>query len=717
MLRNRLAGAATVGAAVLAAVLTVAPAANAATVPSGSPRWFIGHVEQVRNAGSDTTFFVMQKLSDYYNQAALYGCNLQADNATCNTSGDIPTTNTSDNYDRVELTEGIDAVGSGAGMNQLCGLSAVPTGWNVDFARSSKAPTGCTDLVGMGFAKDGVPAVDFPGVNPSTWGTASAFSGVNSGNIGPVAAGWEPGNPTNGTANSGVPFVNLTKTDSGGGSNSVAYRIYCATDSSRITDWGQLTNLSQTAQITSVNVTDGSPTATVSSGGFGSAAANDVVWDGIAGGNSNIPLGQNYVQSVSGNTLTLAYPYEDGSFDGAAATDVLTFRQPVGSGTSIGLPINVIGVNPSSGTNSTFTTFVTGTSSTACNSNINTQGSVQINGVSQSVSVVSGSPTMTISSGTFPGTIVPGMVISAVGVNNGPPPTTVVSNNGTTLTMSENASASKGPEAAGFTSGHIALENNAAQIGDFLSSDYPGNFPNQAVGLATSLYYMSNGVYTTSKFSRSVQIGALNGSGQCVGGPPSGCQNYSAILVAEESRQPGVSDQYVATSSNDILEGTYPTARILYNVYRTGTLRASTAGVLDWICQTNGDSTGINKGKDLSTGQNYDSEITNAINTQFGFFRLTDKSTAPNNVCNLIVPYGATGTDVTWSGPTLTSTSAHFSTGTNKAHIGDSVWSGTNTSGTLLGHVTSFTDTTITLDSTPGTTPSQVTVTIHDPNS
>jgi hypothetical protein len=81
------------------------------------------------------------------------------------------------------------------------------------------------------------------------------------------------------------------------------------------------------------------------------------------------------------------------------------------------------------------------------------------------------------------------------------------------------------------------------------------------------------------------------------------------------------------------MENTYPTARTLYNIYRTSTVRGSTADYLDWICDAN---TNFTKGTDLYTGKNYDTEITTAINTTYGFIRLSDTTAAPNNSCQMI---------------------------------------------------------------------------------
>ena len=105
-----------------------------------------------------------------------------------------------------------------------------------------------------GYAKDGVAAVDFPtstrryGVPPAPASTPV----VNGGTIGPVADGWLPGDPTSGPYN-GTAFTNLSNVDNGGGANSTAYRIWCASGSTRITDWGQLTNLGPKLEVVDVD--------------------------------------------------------------------------------------------------------------------------------------------------------------------------------------------------------------------------------------------------------------------------------------------------------------------------------------------------------------------------------------------------------------------------------------------------------------------------------
>lgn len=524
--RGRWGAAASLGVAAITLAMTMgAQAASALTTPSGTPHWFIGHPQSIRDAGSDTTFFMMQRLSDLYMQAGLFGCVLDSSVSPNNSACKVPpadtnaTTDTVDNYDHVEVMTGLGHIGSGAGQAQLCGTETAPL--PTDFARSSKPPgTTCNDMVGLGYAKDGVPLVIFSGEEGpgSATGSTSPWAGKV---VGPVAAGWLPGDSvacdlgaggsssnTRNTINgcSGVPFNDFSNNDNGGGASSTAFRIYCATGGTRITDWGQLTNIG------------------------------------------------------SGST-------------------------PVGSGTSIGVPIQVAAVNSASGTVSTFNKFVdSGTG--LCGTDTNVNHSTLVCGGAQ------------------------------------------------------------------------ALENNAAQFGDCAAVDFGSGdvtrSADQAAEIASTMYFMSLGVYTSNTHARTVTLSdgtkaaAIAGvAGSSTGGTENG---------VAPSKAPGGS----------ILTNTYPTARTLYNIYRTGSLRASVADFLDWICDSNNLYT---KAIDLNTGLNYNSEITNAIQTTFGFIRLNSLTAAPNNSCVVIVPDPSTtdGSDTSGS-PTLTSAAAGFN-----VHVGDSV--------------------------------------------
>ena len=485
---RRLALAGTTGVAALIATLGVGVGtATAAPTdpPQGvAPSFNNGVVNAIRSSGSDTTFFMMQKIGDLYTSAGLYGCILNAGTlgeslynsaftssgnaeSYCVSGGNIDTTDTADNWNRTEVYTGVDDVGSTAGQQQLCGNSVLHSPLTVDFARSSKpAGTYCTGLASTGYAKDAVPAVDFPAVNPSTFGTVASTSpyfSVNGGNIGPVAAGWIPGDPLAGPY-TGTPLTKLYNNDNGGAAGATAYRLYCATDSTRITDWGNLTNLSA---------------------------------------------------SGPGN-------------GGVAKT--------VGNGAPIGIPIRIMGVNPASGTEATFTSFINGTAPTTCGT---TNGNAA----------------------------------------NDPNPATAPTPNAI----------------------HVSLENNTSQTGDFAVSDFPGDVASQAVEVASTIYYASNGVLNTVPYSGSVTVG-------------------TKTITASKVQLNGVTP-----NTGTILGNTYPTARTLWNIYDTNTVRASTGGFLNWICDSN---TAILKQKDNSTGANFDTELGSIIGS-FGFIRLTDTSSVP----------------------------------------------------------------------------------------
>ena len=83
--RRRLAAATTIGAAALMATMSMSGVASAAAPadPAGGatpvyPSFYNGNVEGIRDSGSDTTFFMMQKLGDLYTGAGLYGCVLNS---------------------------------------------------------------------------------------------------------------------------------------------------------------------------------------------------------------------------------------------------------------------------------------------------------------------------------------------------------------------------------------------------------------------------------------------------------------------------------------------------------------------------------------------------------------------------------------------------------------------------------------------------------------
>ena len=575
---RRAAIAGTIGAASLMAAMGVSSgiAGAAPTDPAGgatpvAPSFNNGVVNQIRGTGSDTTFYMMQQISDLYTSAGLYGCSLNSGagqtlynsnftsstaNASyyCKANANVSTTDTADNWNRTEVAQGVDNVGSGAGQNQLCGSTVAASPLPVDFSRSSKpiaqapATPPCSDLVETGYAKDSVPVVEFQ-INPAslygTVTTSGVYSNVNGGSIGDVAQGWLPGDPVGGPY-TGTPFSNIANNDNSttpASPTSTAYRLWCQaslgnTANSRISDWGQLTNLGPNMQVsnavldpTTPNVVVNLPDAALAPKLSAGIVAGDPVTDLTNPG--NIPAGTT-VLSTSGDSITLS-----ANPTAAAANDtlqVVTTAQPVGFGNPIGLQVRIMGVNTASGTEATWASYAnSGASAGGCASNTNTNAA------------------------------------------SGPNPTTATGDN---------------------AGQHIALENNSSQITDYAAADWPGDFAAQAVEAASTLYFISNGIYSTNTYSAGGQI---NGT------------VYSTTKISVNGLSP---------TTPRVLANTFATSRTLFNIYRTGTVRASTAGFLNWICDSN---TAIAKQKDNNTGKNFDAELTTIIGS-FGFIRLTDTS-------------------------------------------------------------------------------------------
>ncbi len=489
--------------------------------------------------GSDTTLYVMQAISDLYNQAGIapFSCTItKTANSDCEQpSGTIPNPNNTqsdetDNFSGTEELQGINDVGSGNGQNELCnGSPAAPAGTTVDYARSSKpnSTSTCPTGEGLGFAKDAVLAVDFQSIDPALFGSPTGYltqtdpqcstagqypsyaasdgtltcTSFPSGGIGPVADGWLPTDPTNcgttGPACSGTPFTNITNTVTAGGTGatSVAFRLFCqhgasaTPNTSQITDWGQLTNLS----------------------------------------GSEVP----------------------------------------GQGAAIGVPIRIIGINPGSGTVATWYAFAQSGIGAGSNSSC-------------------GGGTGTVSS----------------------------SDVDTNAASGQDPEANQGP-IGGTGNNEISLENDANQIGDFANADWPNDAADQAVDIATSLYSMSYGAFLTNP---NASVASIEGGTIPAGDPSTFSEKFLTANGVKVS---------TATERNN----TYPLARTVFNIYKTDTVRASVGGFLNWLCDSN---TAIQKGTNHIDGGNFDTDLTNIINGQFGFSRTVD--TTPELAINSQTP-------------------------------------------------------------------------------
>lgn len=157
------------------AALLASAAIIAALVPAGA-----AETEQratlVRGSGSDTTYFLLQKLDNAYNGSrgcfseVLPGNTQPLDNSCVQDDREYMTT---ENVDH-DVALSYYPLGSSNGIKQLCerGLAGVTL---VDYARSSRAPksSDCQGLRFVAFAKDAIPWASFKDVA----GSASASVG------------------------------------------------------------------------------------------------------------------------------------------------------------------------------------------------------------------------------------------------------------------------------------------------------------------------------------------------------------------------------------------------------------------------------------------------------------------------------------------------------------------------------------------------------------
>lgn len=610
-LASSLCAAATATVLMMGAALAV-PASAAITPPAfptfGTYPEFLPANGQVSNIdhseGSDTTLFVMQSISDLYSQAGIFpfSCQLNSNNQTCETPAQLGSnpdntqSDTVDNFAGTEELQGVNNVGSTNGQGELCGSAGKPVEGTVDYARSSKPPggvSGCTDtLQGFGYAKDGVTAVDFQAIDPNLYGSSpTGYSGTSfisydytsgstinttfpSGSIGDVADGWLPGDPytcgyNGGAACSGVPFTDVDNNFAGaagqdGGPNrlgSDVFRLWCQHGSSgtaglsQIMDWGNLTNLGPNLEVLNVTL-NGTTTATLASGeNFPSTVASGQTITG-----PDITAGT-HVTAVSGGTLTLSQAAGSGTDTVHITTSSVLLP---GQGMPIGVPIRIIAVNLGSGTASTFNNFA--------------------------------------KSGAASGT----------NCANGP-------TNGVGGNFNENAAQGANPQTSQSQTGpEVALENDANQIGDFALSNWGStDTADQAIDIATSLYYMGNGAFLQNP---NASISSLTGT------VPSGAPTSFQETQLDANLVGGVG---IAGERNN----SWPMARTLFNVVdTTAGVRASVGGFLNWMCD-GGSSATINgsavspltpKGTDHIDGGNFDTDLTTLINSTYHYSRLTD---------------------------------------------------------------------------------------------
>ena len=651
-LRHRLAVATTIGAAALIATVGMGGVASAATPsdPAGGatpayPSFNNGNVEGIRGSGSDTTFFVMQKLSDLYTGAGLYGCTLNTAAGQTLFNWSAPLTAPANQQttcqgtwlqENVVFTSGQATITLQSGGN----FPAITAGTAIQ-APAAYLTSGTTVLSGGGTntltlsntalaSSTGTPAETQVGIQTGVTANVSTTDTVDNWNRTEVTQGVDDvgsgagQNQLCGSVNSPLP-VDFARSSKPAGSCATGYTGVLvgtgyAKDAVPAVDFQ---NVNPSAFGATANT---SPYASVNGGLIGPVAKGWLPGDNVAGPYSGTAFSNVYNNdngASSTNPTSTAYRLWCAS-GGTGATGQIT---DWGQLTNLGPNLQVVNVTE----NGTATVTVSGTFPSAVANGQTVTGP----NIPSGTTVVSGAGTNTLTlSAAATGSSTTATLTFAIGttlsVGNGAPiglPIRIVGVNassGTTFTFAgfvqsgvtggncsstanQNAANDPNPATAPTpNSAHIALENNASNVSDFAASDFPGDAASQATEVATSLYFESNGVYNSVPYAGSVSF-TYSGTNH----------QYSATKVTENN---------TSTTTGNILQNSYPTARTLFNIYNSQNVRASTAGFLNWICDS---QSAITKGKDNSTGLNFDAEVNSTI-TSFGFTRLDDVSTAPS---------------------------------------------------------------------------------------
>jgi len=667
-----------------------------------APQYYSGNNSQiVRSAGSDTTFYINQQFANLYNESALYGCAVaKTADFPCPVNDNSATSDTADNWDRNEVLVGIDDVGSGDGQKQLCQTEASPDA--VDYARSSKPNLSyCPEEDGQGFAYDGVPEVDFTTINPSAFGPVEATftTGPDSGDatpwyaaadsaanlaangnqalVGPVADGWIPGDPAGGPY-SGTAFTNITNNNNGGGSKSEAYKLYCVAGASngQITDWGEITNIGPDLVVVDAVTTSGSDQVTIASGApegttFPSAIANG---DEVTG--TNIPDGTTVSSGGGTTTLTLS---NDASASDSSAPGNLTVDIGAGnvlspgSGVAVGMPMVIAGVNSSSGTDFTIAKdlMASGTNGTECDTGSGSSESADTDLNAEEIDNTSKPQALENDAANLPSyaqTIFPSdaadqatMLASELYyMSEG----VLLSNAyARQVSICANGEVPQGgstpcPSSTLYSYGVTKMKENGVAAGSITEGDEA--LPTSRVLYQLFLGYQAAAKNSSGYGSQTVTDASFSSSSNVVTLGTDDAEYYQSSAIGRDVTGTNIpANDYIIGTPGMIMAGngeatssetTVPANSIELALAPTGSgtsvtftgatvgLRASTLGLLNWICSTNGDGV-LNKGLDNQTGLNYDSELTTLVDTTYGFNRITDIQTGDYaGDCPLIYP-------------------------------------------------------------------------------
>jgi hypothetical protein len=507
-----------------------------------APRFFEGFSSTVNMAGSETAEYALESVSNLYNNAGIFGCNLLSSNKRlCNTADEVgPQSDTYDNFDHNVIVQA-QAIGSAAGLADICTTpsseqpsepSPLPStypyyvyppnnetssgadGIPVDLLRASASEadltsagsTVCSDLNQEAVAQDAVVGLSFP-VN-LTDGTTGVVDPAPLGTSINLAGGAASGGPET--------------------AGDVAWRVFCApaTDALSITTWNQLYAV---LGLTTKELAKDEPLVLWGPAKNSGTGATWYEWAGCANTTGRIvsdhQITENDAQQVS------QYAAQN------ASTTIELNTAPVA-----GVPAaNVAGQGASSG-------------------------------------------------GTAP------LNIDLCGGN--------------------------GTSSTGLGTSSYAATPNSANIDPASDAAYTSNEQCVAQEVADSLFFMSYGYTISHPFTAAVTIPTtaagsvpdyIIGTNYQVSGAPTKI-NGSTVTGAVLGNPSAVTTDPRAGNVNAVLTG-----RDLWIDYLNDHVRASAAAFVNWVCDAGNEVDP--KGIDLTTGQPFDTEISEAF-TAWGFPRL-----------------------------------------------------------------------------------------------
>ncbi len=655
-LRRGVARAAAIGAAALSATLIVGAGMASASPPSDPtggavpvpPHFYNGNVEGIRDTGSDTTIFMMQRIGDLYTGAGLYGCTLDASagnflyNTSDGTSTSVATTSAA-------LTSGTPV--TSLPVNALAG--AIPVGTILEIGTQTATVSAAAAVAATSISVNSFT----PSTTYASGTTISAPEAATS-NLEYYCQAGQNADTTDVNDNWDRTEVTEGVDDVGSGAGQSQLCGSSSLVSPLPVDFARSSKPAGTACSTMVETgyaKDGVPVVTypVNPSVYGSTSPSGV-----------------YTSINGGDVGTVDKGWLPGDPVGCTSN---------GSGCS-GTKLSNISNNdnsasPTSATSTAYRIWCANSTATGEASQItdwgaltnlgDTTGGLEVQGVTLNLSAGTATVPNDPSTGALPTTIAAGQAITGPDI---PASDTIKSIAGNVLTLNAapnnnntdtvriitstklaegqgmpigipirvmglnpasgteatftlfanqgvgssggcasnmNSNDASDPYSATKTgdnaSAHVALENNSAQIEQYATADFPSDTVDQAIEVSTTLYIESNGVYQTSPYSAAATIGGTS---------------YTALELNENGIAPDAATE---------LANTYPTARTLFNIYNTNTVRASVGGFLNWICDAN---TNFLKGTDNSTGVNFDTELGNLISTVYGFPRLSDQTQA-----------------------------------------------------------------------------------------